>query len=133
MSPSQGLADTSVFVASESGRHLDRDRFPDVLRVCVVTLAELEAGVLAAHTVADRAARLETLEDVVALEPLPIDAAAAAVWARLRVEVHQAGRRLNVNDLWIAAVAIANDLPVVSQDDDFAVLAELGLLTVITV
>lgn len=131
--PTQGLADTSVFIASESGRRLALDRVPDDLRVSVVTLAELEAGVLAARTVSDRSARMRTLEKVASLEPLPVDAAAAAVWARLRVELHQAGRRVNVNDLWIAAVAIANDLPVVTQDDDFDVLAELGLLTVVRV
>lgn len=130
---SQGLADTSVFIASESGRRLALDRLPDELRVSVITLAELEAGVLAARTLADRSARLRTLEKVAALEPLVVDATAAAAWARLRVEIHQAGRRLNVNDLWIAAVAIANSLPVVTQDDDFDVLAELGLLTLIKV
>lgn len=130
---SQGLADTSVFIASESGRPLALDRFPDELRVSLITLAELEAGVLAARTLADRSARLRTLEKVAALEPLVVNAAAAAAWARLRVEIHQAGRRLNVNDLWIAAVAIANALPVVTQDDDFDVLAELGLLTLIKV
>lgn len=129
----EALADTSVFVAAESGRRLLGERLPDKLRVSVITLAELEAGVLAARTVADRAARLRTLEQVAALEPLAVDAAAAAVWARLRVEIHQAGRRVNVNDLWIAAVAIANNLPVVTQDNNFAVLAELGLLTVINV
>lgn len=133
MTSTIGLADTSVFVAMESGRPLKHDRLPDALRVSVITVAELEAGVLAAQTIADRATRLATLERVTAVEPLPVDAAAAAAWARLRVEVHQAGRRINVNDLWIAAVALANDLPVVSQDDDFAVLAELGLLTVINV
>ena len=46
-----------------------------------------------------------TLQRVAALEPLPVDAAAAAAWARLRVEVHEAGRRVNLNDLWIAAIA----------------------------
>lgn len=133
MTPSRGLADTSVFIASESGRPLRFETVPDELRVSVITLAELEAGVLAARTIADRAARLRTLERAMALEPLTVDAAAASAWARLRVELHGAGRRVNVNDLWIAAVAVANDLPVVSQDDDFAVLAELGLLTVISV
>ncbi|MFT3834605.1 MAG: PIN domain-containing protein [Micropruina sp.] len=128
-----GLADTSLFIASESGRPLALDRIPEELRVSVVTLAELEAGVLAARTVADRAARLRTLEQVSRLDPVVIDASAAAAWARLRVEVHQAGRRINVNDLWIAAAAIANNLPVVTQDDDFAVLADLGLVSVITV
>ncbi len=133
MTPSQGLADTSVFIASESGRPLRFETLPDELRVSVITLAELEAGVFAAQRIADRAARLRTLERAMALEPLTVDAAAASAWARLRVELHEAGRRVNVNDLWIAAVAIANDLPVVTQDDDFAVLAELGLLTVISV
>lgn len=128
-----GLADTSLFIASESGRPLAFDRIPEELRVSVVTLAELEAGVLAARTVADRAARLRTLEQVSRLDPVVIDASAAAAWARLRVEMHQAGRRINVNDLWIAAAAIANNLPVVTQDDDFAVLADLGLVSVITV
>ncbi len=128
-----GLADTSLFIASESGRPLAFDRIPEELRVSVVTLAELEAGVLAARTVADRAARLRTLEQVSRLDPVVIDASAAAAWAWLRVEMHQAGRRINVNDLWIAAAAIANNLPVVTQDDDFAVLADLGLVSVITV
>ena len=133
MTPSQGLADTSVFIAAESGRPLRFESLPDELRVSVITVAELEAGVLAAQSIAARAARLRTLERAMALEPLTVDAAAASVWGRLRVELHGAGRRVNVNDLWIAAVAIANGLPVVSQDDDFAVLAELGLLTVISV
>ena len=38
-----------------------------------------------------------------------------------------------MNDLWIAAIARANNLPVVTQDDDFDALADLGLLTVIKV
>ncbi|MBK8447715.1 MAG: PIN domain-containing protein [Micropruina sp.] len=133
MTRGEGLADTSVFIAGESGRALHLDRLPDLLRVSVITLAELEAGVLAARSVADRSARLLTLQRVAALEPLPVDAAAAAAWARLRVEVHEAGRRVNLNDLWIAAIALANGLPVVSQDDDFAVLAQLGLVEVIQV
>ena len=35
---------------------------------------------------------------------------------------------MNVNDLWIAATARANRLPVVTQDGDFAVLSALGLI-----
>lgn len=130
---SEGLADTSVFIATESGRPLDLHCLPDRLRVSVITLAELEAGVLAATTIADRSARLATLQRVAALEPLTVDGTVASAWAKLRVELHQAGRRVNVNDLWIASVALANGLPVVTQDDDFAVLAELGLLEVIKV
>ncbi|MCL2596011.1 MAG: PIN domain-containing protein [Promicromonosporaceae bacterium] len=38
---------------------------------------------------------------------------------------------MKVNDLWIAAIAHARGLAVVTQDTDFDVLAELGLLKVI--
>ncbi len=43
------------------------------------------------------------------------------------------GRRLNVNDVWIAATALTNGLPVVTQDDDFDALADLRLLDVVRV
>lgn len=128
-----GLADTSLFIALESGRGLDRTSVPDELLVSVITLAELEAGVLAARDVSSRAARLRTFEFASRLEPLVVDASVSAHWALLRVELHLAGRRAGVNDLWLAATALANDLPIVTQDDDFDILAELGLLDVIKV
>jgi predicted nucleic acid-binding protein len=33
---------------------------------------------------------------------------------------------MNLNDLWIAAVAAANDLPVVTQDFDYDSLQSIG-------
>lgn len=126
MSTSRGLLDTSVFIAAESGRPLDQERIPDEVSVCVVTVAELRAGVLAATTSRVRARRLATLDSIAGLEPLPIDVAAAGAWADLRVRLAEAGRRVNVNDLWIAAVALANELPVVTQDADYEALSDLG-------
>ncbi len=127
------LADTSVFVALESGRGTNLTDVTGELRVSVVTLAELEAGVLAAPDVASRSQRLRTLEMASETAPLTITAGVASEWARLRVELRSAGRKAPVNDLWIAAIARANGLPVVTQDDDFDALADLGLLTVIKV
>lgn len=128
-----GLLDTSVFIASESGRELALDRLPEEGLVCVITLAELEAGVLSAPTTEIRARRLRTAQRAASIAPLPVDAPAAAAWARLRVILHEAGRRVGLNDLWIASVAVSRNLPVVTQDDDFDVLAELGLLEVVRV
>lgn len=130
---SRGLLDTSVYIARESGRVLDADLVPEETLVSVVTVAELEAGVLAAADTATRHRRLATFQAASRLIPLPIDAAAASQWATLRVHLRQAGRRMGVNDLWIASVASAQDLPVVTQDEDFDVLAELDLLHVIRV
>ena len=46
--PSRGLLDTSVLIATETGRPLDIDALPDEVFISVVTIAELQAGVLAA-------------------------------------------------------------------------------------
>ena len=128
-----GLLDTSVFIASETGRPIAIDLLPEESLVSVITVAELEAGVLAAATTEIRARRLLTAQRAATIAPLPVDAAAARAWARARVLLHERGRRIGVNDLWIASIAMAHDLPVVTQDDDFDGLVELGLLDVVRV
>jgi predicted nucleic acid-binding protein len=126
----RGLLDTSVFIAQE-GRQLDGSALPDEIAVSIVTYGELRAGVLAASDVAVRSRRLTTLQAVSDLNPLPIDTRVADEWARLRVALAALGRRMNVNDSWIAATALAHDVPVVTQDADFDVLAEISDLRVI--
>lgn len=124
--PSRGLLDTSVLIAAETQRALDTDALPEEIFISVITIAELQAGVLAAADTGTRARRLATLDSVAAFEPLAVDAAAAAKWAALRARLAEEGQRANVNDLWIAAVAVANGLPVVTQDPDFDVLEGIG-------
>ena len=129
---SRGLLDTSVFIARE-GRGLDPDLLPDEVAVSVVSYAELRAGVLAATDVAARSRRLTTLQIVTDMNPLPIDSAVADQWAQLRLLLAESRRRADVNDTWIAATALAHGVPVVSQDAEFAALAEISDLQVISV
>ena len=98
-----------------------------------MTIAELHVGVLAARDVETRARRLATLEATADLQLLAVDEGVAAAWARLRMHLAEAGRRLNVNDLWIAATALANDIPVVTQDDDFEPVDGVAGLAVVRV
>lgn len=114
-----GLADTTVFVALESGRETRFDRLPDRLAVSVVTIGELRAGVLVATDTTTRDRRLATLTAALALDPVPIDQAVAETWARLRVSLRDVGLRMPVNDSWIAATAMTLGIPVVTQDDDY--------------
>lgn len=125
--PPAGLLDTSVFIARESARRLDETRIPAKVAVCVVTLAELQAGVLAAPDTSTRARRLATLDIVADIAPVPIDSGAARHWAHLRARLAETGRRVNVNDLWIASAAVAQGMVVVTRDDDFDPLVELGV------
>jgi predicted nucleic acid-binding protein len=126
-----GVLDTSVFIANESGRQLDESRIPAEVATTVITLAELHAGVLAASTSDIRARRLATLESVADMEALPVDEEAARMWARLRIHLAETGRRVRINDLWIAAIAASRTLPVVTQDEDFDALdGAAGLIIV---
>lgn len=87
------ILDTSIFVAVEQQRALQRP-LPDRVGVSVVTLAELELGVLVARDADTRAQRLATLtrvrEQTVGLRA--VDRVASA-YARLAAGVLAAGRK----------------------------------------
>ena len=114
----EALADTSLFVAVEQDRPLS-SRPPKRVAVSVITIGELRLGVLAADSGPVRARRLETLSAAEALDPMPVDAQVAHAWATLRLALRDAGKRMPINDSWIAATAIANGMPVVTQDGDY--------------
>jgi predicted nucleic acid-binding protein len=99
---------------------------PDTAAVSVITLAELHLGVLTAQSPAVRARRLRTLTMVQnAFEPLPIDAEVARTFAELVATARRHGKRPKIMDTWIAATAVAHDLPVYTQDEDFAEIPEV--------
>jgi predicted nucleic acid-binding protein len=126
----EGLADTSLFVARETGRPARVDLLPDRLAVSVITIGELRAGVLAARDLGTRDARMATLINALRLDAIPVDIPIAEAWARLRTALHAAGRQMPANDSWIAATAITHGIPVVSQDDDFDDVPGLAVIHV---
>jgi len=128
-----GVLDTSVFIATETNRQLNTSLIPEEVATTVITLAELNAGVLVARTAKIRAGRLRTLDAVADMMALPVDEEAARMWALLRVHLAETGRRIRINDLWIAAIAASNHLPVVTQDEDFDALEGVGDLAIIRV
>jgi predicted nucleic acid-binding protein len=122
------LADTSVFIALEAGRPIDKARVPDDVAVSVVTIGELRAGVLAAPDDMTRRRRQATLDAAQGSPVLDVDSDVAEVWAAMRDHLARTGRRVQINDIWIAATAAVHHLPVVTHDDDFdPVLGVRGL------
>ncbi len=127
---SDGLVDTSWFIALEARRPLRTDLVPDRLALSVITIGALRAGVLAASDLETRDRRLGTLAWALALDPVPIDDAVAAAWARLRVVLRDRGERMDVNDSWIAATAIALGVPVVTRDEGYVAVPGLEVIRV---
>jgi predicted nucleic acid-binding protein len=118
-----GLLDTSVFIARESGRPLGK--LPDRVAVSVVTIGELQLGVLHAPDEEARARRADTLALARSADPIPISEAIMVTWARLVADCKSAGihRTVRLTDSLIAATAVEHGLPIVSQDGDFEQIA----------
>jgi predicted nucleic acid-binding protein len=122
--PGPGLLDTSVFIARETGRPLGE--LPSRVAVSVVTIGELQLGVLHAPDAASRARRADTLALARTADPIPISEATMVGWARLVADCRAAGihRTVKLTDALIAATAVEHGLPVVTQDDDYDTIAE---------
>jgi predicted nucleic acid-binding protein len=126
---SRAIADTSVFIAQETGR--DLDRLPTEIAVSVITAAELELGVLRATDPTIRATRLSTLSRVQSTYSLlPIDPETASCFARIAAAGRARGRRLRRHDTWIAATAMRHGAAVLTQDADFSSFDEVDVLRV---
>jgi hypothetical protein len=129
-----GLLDTSVFIARESGRPLGD--LPNQIAVSVVSIGELQLGVLAAVEDRSRARRADTLALARAADPIPISEAVMTTWARLIADCRKAGihRTVKLTDALIAATAVEHGLPVITQDDDYSQMAKAhAALSVVTV
>jgi predicted nucleic acid-binding protein len=128
-----GLLDTSALIAAEEGRSIREEGLPENAVISIITMAELRAGVLAASDIESRDRRLSTLERISGAAVFPIDHRVARVWAGMRAYLAASGERVSVNDLWIAATAASNRMPVITQDHDFYALSGVNGLTVIEV
>jgi tRNA(fMet)-specific endonuclease VapC len=128
----QGILDTSTLILL--GRITDPAALPSEPLITAITLAELSVGPLVAATDEERAARQAHLQQAEAdFDPLPFDTAAARSFGQVAASLRRAGRKpaARAYDAMIAAVGIANDLPVhTCNPDDFAGITGLVVVAV---
>jgi predicted nucleic acid-binding protein len=120
---SRGILDTSVLIAS------DVTAVPDELAISVVSIAELQFGVLVTTDEQVREVRLARLSAIHRrFDPLPVDEAVADSYGLLAARVARAGRQpgAKVMDLLIAATAHAHGATVYTRNAaDLAGLEDL--------
>jgi len=71
--------------------------------------------------------RIEPLFDRLVGESIVLDVSleTASVYARVRARLLTEGHPIPENDVWIAALAVEHDLPIVSRDTDFDYVADV--------
>jgi predicted nucleic acid-binding protein len=135
-----GLLDTNTVILLP--RLADPALLPERPVISAITLAELSVGPLVASDPAERAARLAHLQQAEAdFDPLPFDADAARAFGQVAASLRRSGRKTTrrsgrkttarAYDAMIAAVALANDLPLYTcNPDDFAGIEGLTVVGV---
>lgn len=128
----RGLLDTSTVILLP--RIDDAAQLPDEPLISAVTLAELSVGPLIASTEEQRTARQAHVQQAEAdFDALPFDAAAARAFGRVAASLRRAGRKTKARtyDAMIAAIAVANDLPLYTCNPaDFSGIEELRVVVV---
>lgn len=128
MNPRRAIADTSVFIGLEASR-FDAARFADFeWGISAITLGELRLGVLQAQSPEVASRRLSTYQLAQRFEALPVDGAVSDAWALLVSRLRAAGRNVPINDSWIAATAIAHQVPIVTQDADYDIMPDVEVI-----
>ncbi len=130
----RGILDTSTLIALSVLS--DAASLPDEPLITTVTLAELSVGPLVAGDERERGARQARLQQAEAdFNPLPFDADAARAFGRVAASLREAGRKpaARAYDAMIAAIAIANDLPLYTCNPaDFQAIDGLTVVAVPT-
>jgi predicted nucleic acid-binding protein len=127
-----GLLDTNTVILL--GRLDDPDTLPDAPLISAITLAELSVGPLVATSDTDLESRLAHLQQAEAdFEALPFDSDAARAFGRVAASLRHAGRKTSARayDAMIAAIAIANGLPLYTcNPDDFTGIDGLEVVAI---
>ena len=128
----RGILDTNTVILLR--RLADPGALPQEPTITSITLAELSVGPLVASDAGERAARQAHLQQAEAdFEAIPFDSAAARAFGQVAADLRGAGRKTTARayDALIAAIAIANDLPLHTVNpQDFMGIAGLRLVPV---
>ena len=99
--------------------------------ISVVVLGELEWGVAHSRRVEENQAALRDF--AASVQVVELDAEVARRYGRLRAHLRSIGQPIGPNDLWIAAHALARDVPLITHNlSEFRRVPDLSVGTWMT-
>ena len=111
----KAMLDTDTCIVLRRQPAAFRPRLP--IRDCgisVIVLGELAWGVSRSRRVEENEAALRDL--LAQVQVVALDAEVARRYGRLRAHLRPIGRPIGPNDLWIAAHALARDVPLITHN-----------------
>lgn len=125
--------DTNILVEFLRGRlplalELLKSTDPRLIKIPAIVKAELLVGANKSNNPEKARNAVEQL--LVNFEIVPFDDRCATAYARIRAELEQAGKRIESNDIMIAATALSHDAVLATIDiGDFGRITNLRLMS----
>ena len=125
------ILDTNAYVAFKRGMDgaVEVLGFAVEIVVPAVVLGELLAGFACGNREAENRRQLTEFLDTPRVRIAVVDSDTASWYGRVYSGLRRAGRPIPPNDLWIAASALQNGLPVFSYDRHFDNVDGLAIVT----
>jgi len=113
------MLDTNIVIAlfADEPSVKDRLREAEAVFLASVVLGELYYGARKSRQVQENIARIDELAARSAV--LSCDRETARLYGEVKDRLRQKGRPIPGNDIWIAAIALQNDLTLVARDAHF--------------
>lgn len=100
----------------------------DIVYLPVIVIGELKRGFYYGSRVRENIENLERFIAKPRTRVLDISRETAEQYGQLAAYLKQQGTPIPINDVWIAALCIQYDLPLLTRDSDFQYLPQLTLL-----
>jgi len=119
--PTAFLLDTSAYSAFNRGDARVRTWFSadHTIQVPLIVIGELRAGFAAGSKPRKNEKLLDRFLSTSSVQILALSLKTTEVFASLFLQLRQAGKPTATNDLWIAALALEHNLPILTLDSDF--------------
>lgn len=121
------IADTSVIVCLLRGDSQVEEKLRGKdFAITFVTFAELDVGILKAND--PLAAAQRCAEVLSGLKVFSGSGKTPALYARIFHDLQKRGKMIPINDIWIAAIAIETNLPILARDEHFSRIQGLHVI-----
>ncbi len=98
----------------------------DIIILPVIVLGELIYGALNSTKIKKNEQALQHFVEY--CHVVPLDDTVASRYARVRLKLKKSGNPIPENDIWIAAMCLELDLPLISQDVHFTLVEGLNVI-----
>jgi len=104
-------------------------RSSEIVYVPVIVIGEFSYGAYAGGKSRHNLALLQDFLGQPSCHALSVDQETATQYAQLRLYLRKRGTPIPANDIWIGALCIQYDLPLLTRDGDFKKLPQIRLVS----